>query len=138
MKLLPLFSAFILGLTGCSSGNSLSPGDNIQDANQIVEGGLYYSPTDDGRYSVSKVLVIDEFSFHVRLYANKFDAPPLDVKQEELSLGGFGSKEGFGIGHAPMAKEGFLSSNLYFIRQEKVLESELEGYKYYLEAMQQK
>lgn len=114
----------------------IKAGEQVVTPSQVVEGGLYYSPSEEDKFKVSKVLAIDDFSFHIRMYANKFDDPPLDVSSEELSLGGVDSPYGFGIGHAPMAKEGFLEEPTFFIRQESVSEEELEGYRYYLDAMQ--
>lgn len=115
----------------------IKAGDQIVDPSQVVEGGLYYWPSEEDTFSVSKVLVIDDFAFHIRIYANKFDDPPLHVSSPDLSLGGgLDSPHGFGIGHAPIAKEGFLGKPTFFIRQESVCEEELEGYRYYLDAMQ--
>ncbi|MBV6623497.1 MAG: hypothetical protein KI793_11270 [Rivularia sp. (in: Bacteria)] len=111
-------------------------GNRIVNSSEIVEGGLYYLPNKAGKFSVSKVLVIDDFTFHVRIYANKFDKPPLEVNSSELNLGSVDGSDGFGIGHAPIDKEGFLNELTFFIRQESVSEEELEGYKYYLDAMQ--
>jgi hypothetical protein len=39
------------------------------------------------------------------------------------------------IGHAPLAREGFLERHPKLISVEKVADSELEGYRYYLEAV---
>jgi len=97
---------------------------------------LYYSPSEDGKFQVCKILAVDELAFHIRIYANKFDQPPLDVSSSDLSLGGFESPHGFGIGHAPISKIGFLDEPTFFICQESVVEEELEGYRYYLEDMQ--
>ena len=114
----------------------IKAGEQVVEPSQVIEGGLYYYPSDGDKFGVSKVLVIDDFAFHIRIYANKFDTPPLDVSSPELSLGGLDSPDGLGIGHAPLAKEGFLGKPTFFICQEPVSEEELEGYRLYLEAMQ--
>ncbi len=102
---------------------------------EIVVGGLYYSEDEDGAYAVMKVLAVDDFAVHLRSYANKFTEPPVDLDPAVLTLGGIDSPGGFGIGHFPLAREGFFSGNPVFIKQVPVADDELEGYRLYLEAM---
>jgi hypothetical protein len=52
-------------------------------------------------------------------------------------LGGLGDPDGFGVGHAPVARKGWLASHV-FLRKEPVHDDELEGYKYYLGETQKK
>ena len=103
----------------------------------IVVGGLYASKSQDGSFRVSKVLAVDESAVHVRIYKNKFSGPPQNLDTSALSLGKVGDPDGFGIGHAPIAKEGWLASQV-FLKKEQVRDDELEGYRYYLEAMRKK
>ena len=98
------------------------------------EGGYYASKTDDGKYRVIKILVIDRDAYHVRMFANKFDAPPQESDLPSLTLGGLGSPVGFGVGHLPMSKNGFTEDKYLFIGDREVEESELDGYKTYLKA----
>ena len=100
----------------------------------IVVGGLYASKGDDGIFLVSKVLAVDETAVHVRIYRNKFPSLPQNLDSSVLSLGNLGDAEGFGIGHAPIAKEGWLAKHV-FLKKEPVREEELDGYKAYLDAM---
>jgi hypothetical protein len=100
----------------------------------IVVGGLYASKSKDGSFRVSKVLAVDESAVHVRIYKNKFPVLPQNLDTSALSLGKVGDPEGFGVGHAPMAKEGWLASQV-FLKKEQVRDEELEGYRYYLEEM---
>jgi hypothetical protein len=100
----------------------------------IVVGGLYASKSDDGTYLVSKVLAVDDTAVHVRIYKNKFQTLPKNLDSSTLSLGKLGDADGFGIGHAPIAKEGWLDQHV-FMQKEPVKEDELDGYKYYLEEM---
>ena len=109
-------------------------GDVSQD---IVVGGLYASRDEDGIFRVSKVLAVDDSAVHVRIYKNKFKAIPENLDTSTLSLGGLGDPDGFGIGHAPLAKENWLASHV-FLKKEPVREDELEGYKYYLEQMKKR
>ncbi len=55
-------------LSGCSKPNS-----------QLVVGGLYATPNENGTYSVLKILKLDENGVHVRLYSNQFPTPPSKV-----------------------------------------------------------
>ena len=102
---------------------------------EIVVGGLYYSKNEDGTFTVMKVLAVDEFAVHLRSYANTFTEAPSDVDPAVLTLGSIDSPDGFGIGHFPLTKDGFLNDNPVFIKQVPVAEDELEGYRFYLEDM---
>jgi hypothetical protein len=104
---------------------------------EIVVGGLYASKSEDGTFRVSKVLAVDDSAVHVRIYENKFQNLPLNLDTSVLSLGGLGDPEGFGIGHAPIAKSGWLASRV-FLKKEPVRDEELDGYKYYLDEMRKK
>jgi hypothetical protein len=104
-------------------------GDGMSDARVPIVGGLYASRSDDGRYRVSKVLVVDEFAVHLRSYANQFKELPTGINSSQLSLGGFGSPDGIGIGHFPIAHEGFWLHNPLLIGQESVEVDELDGYR---------
>lgn len=133
MSLLKRFWFAILAVfCGCSA----DPQRPATNAREITVGGLYASRDDDGKYRISKVLVVDEFAVHLRSYANRFDTLPQDLDPAVLSLGGIGDPDGFGIGHFPLAKEGFWNDNPVLIKKTAVNEDELEGYKLYLEAME--
>ena len=82
-----------------------------------------------------KVLALDEQAVHLRSYANKFPEQPKDVDPAVLTLGGLNDPAGFGIGHFPVAREGFINEKRVLIKVLPVKEDELEGYKLYLEAM---
>ena len=115
-------------LSSCDSGSKRpapavmtdTPSDNV-----IRVGGLY-TYYYDSSYIVSKVLASDEFAIHLRTYSNKFAAKPTDLSSDTL---------GILIGHAPLDPKGFLSDHPQLIKIEPVKESELEGYKLYLDAM---
>ena len=105
------------------------------DKKSIQVGGLYATQDKDGSWRVMKVLAVDDFAVHLRSYANKFPEQPKDVDPAKLSLGGLKDPGGFGIGHFPLAKEGFFNDNPVLIKVMPVKDEELEGYKLYLEAM---
>lgn len=106
-----------------------------KDDTSIKVGGLYATQDKDGSWRVMKVLAVDEFAVHLRSYANEFPEQPKDVDPSELTLGGLNNPGGFGIGHFPVAKEGFFKDNPVLIKVVPVKEEELEGYRLYLEAM---
>lgn len=93
---------------------------------EVVEGGVYAFPEVDGGFTVGKVLVADEFAVHLRSYQESFKAVPTTIDTGKLVVF---------IGHAPLAREGFLKSQPKLITVEEVAESELEGYRMYLQVM---
>ncbi len=107
---------------------------NVDDPS-IRVGGLYTSQYDDGKWHVTKVLAFDGDVVHLRMYANTFPEQPRTLDPNKLTLGSVGGSESFGIGHAPIAKEGFLSEKRYLVMVTAVTDDELDGYRYYLDAM---
>lgn len=94
-----------------------------------VVGGLYGSRAEDGSFRVVKVLAADEEAVHVRIYANRFEAMPQNVSSTNISIGAAPGSSGFGIGHAPLSREGFLREERTLLATEQVREEELEGYR---------
>jgi hypothetical protein len=121
-----------VAVSGCSSEGSAPV---AKDDKSIKIGGLYATQDKDGSWRVMKVLAVDDFAVHLRSYANKFPEQPKDVDPAKLTLGGLNDPAGFGIGHFPMAKEGFFKDNPVLVKVIPVKEEELEGYKLYLDAM---
>src|SRR5262245_16383441 len=124
--------ATLMAVAGCSREGSAPVG---KDKKTIQVGGLYATQDKDGSWRVMKCLAMDEFAVHIRSYANKFPEQPKDIDPAKLTLGGLNDPAGFGIGHFPLAKEGFYTDNPVLIKVVPVQEEELEGYKLYLEAM---
>ena len=127
-----IWLALFTAASGCSKEGS---GPTLNDNNSMQVGGLYATQDEDGSWRVMKVLAVDEFAVHLRSYANKFSDQPKDIDPAELTLGGINAPGGFGIGHFPLAKEGFFKDNPILLKVVSVKEEELEGYKLYLEAM---
>jgi hypothetical protein len=98
-------------------------------AEDIVVGGLYATRGEDGSYRIVKVLVVDEYAVHLRSYATRFKELPTHVRSSELSMGGFGRPEGFGIGHFPLARDGFDCEERVLVGRESVADDELDGYR---------
>ena len=94
-----------------------------------VIGGLYGSRTSDGTYRIVKVIAVDDFAVHVRMYAERFPTLPVGISSAQLSLGSLGSAGGFGIGHAPLSRQGFLREARALLATEQVCDEELEGYR---------
>lgn len=81
----------------------------------------------DGDYQIAKVLATDQSIVHLRTYKNRFSSPPSRVDTAELSLGEFGDKDGFGIGHLPLSRSTFASWLPVRIQREPVTGEEMEG-----------
>jgi len=120
MKKIKLIVAAILAFISTACGTK----DATKTEDGLVVGGLYTSQNKDGSYGITKIIALDEFAVHVRMYSNTFDTKPNDVNSKDLNSF---------IGHAPMAKEGFLLDSPELLKVEKVAASELEGYKLYLQ-----
>src|SRR5688500_15560238 len=91
-------------------------------------GGLYLLKNKDSTFYFTKILVLDDFAVHLRTYSATFKTRPTDISSENHKIL---------IGHAPLDKDGFLLDNPELLKVEEVKESEVEGYKMYLEAMRQ-
>ena len=96
---------------------------NISD---LKVGGVYATKQKDGTFSISKILAIDDFSVHVRMYSNKFIEVPKDISTDSLMIL---------IGHSPLDKQGFLLDSPKLLKVEPVQKTELDGYKQYLKDM---
>lgn len=108
--------------------NSESELNSVTSNDQILQvGGLYVFKNSDSSYSISKILVLDSFAVHLRTYKEKFQSTP---KPEEINS----SNLHILIGHAPLDKKGFWVDNPQLLKVEQVNDSELEGYKMYIEA----
>lgn len=99
---------------------------SIDKTDDLKVGGLYLFQNEDKTYYLTKILVIDDFAVHVRTYSNNFKIKPTEINSDNLKIL---------IGHAPMDKNGFLIDKPELLKVETVKESELEGYKMYLEEM---
>lgn len=125
------FFGVMIFLISCTNQEETTNTDltNTETQTQAVElkaGGLYILKSVDSSYYVCKILVIDDFAIHLRTYHNKFAQKPIQINSNELDIL---------IGHSPLAKEGFLLDKPELLKIEEVKETELEGYKMYLEQM---
>jgi hypothetical protein len=114
----------ILSFFGCAS----EPG--------LKEGGIYATAGESGGYTVLKILKIDDHGVHIRLYSNVYESFPESIDESALYMAGVDRKpnEALGMGHAPISKQSFSTWGARFIQQSSVSDSELEGYKMWLEA----
>ena len=98
-------------------------------------GGIYSINSGSGDIGVTKVLVLDGETVHIRLYKNRFKQRPATVDPKELSLGSIHDGEGgFGIGHLPIRTAEFRSWQPQLIVEAEITEDELEGYRRWKEA----
>lgn len=119
---------FIFG--SCADHKSTSENDKedlTMQSNNLKVGGIYLLKNNDNTFYLTKILVLDDFAVHLRTYRDTFRTKPSDINTENLKIL---------IGHAPLDVNGFLVDNPELLKVEDVKESELEGYKMYLEAMQ--
>jgi len=119
MKRILLFALFasVFYIAGCK-----------EKTDSIRAGSLCTVEASQGKFGVIKVLVIDEQEVHIKIYKNKYSQRPNVIAPKELSMGSITDKEGFGIGHIPLDREGFDKSNPIVIGFEGVTKDELAGY----------
>ena len=94
------------------------------------EGGLYSVESEDGGYSVAKILKLDTEGVHIRLFSNQFPTRPSDVDTSKLYMAGINHKpdEQLGIGHLPLSRASFQNWKPVQIKVVSVNADELEGY----------
>ena len=100
-----------------------------------VEGGIYYTRSERGDFTVLKVLKVDDRGVHVRLYSNRFPEPPTHIDESTLYIAGLDRRpdEELGMGHLPLLKQSFAGWRAKFIQKSKVSEEELDGYRIWQE-----
>ncbi len=107
---------------GCSKEEKI-----VKESGQTIKvGGIYATLDEDGSWAIARVLALDEHAVHLRFYTDRFNDQPKDVDLAKLKCF---------IGHAPLAREGFEKEKRVLIKVVPVAEEELQGYRYYLEAM---
>ncbi|BDS07382.1 hypothetical protein NT6N_24220 [Oceaniferula spumae] len=117
---------------GCGKKTNNENGRMKIDVTDV--GALCTVNSGDGDYGVIKVLARDDQTIHIRLYMNKWSERPSSVESSELSLGSINDPGGFGIGHLPISISEYKSWAPVVIRQEDVLDDELEGYNMWKDA----
>jgi hypothetical protein len=125
MNKILLFSLFILMIViiySCSNQRK-----------KLKAGAICTIDDGDGKFGVVKILVIDDEIAHIRIYKNKYDKRPVSIDLKTLSLGSINDKDGFGIGHTPLARKGFEDWKPVIITYEEVNKEELEGYEIWKE-----
>lgn len=98
----------------------------MSDTSSIRVGGIYAMRNADGSWKVQRVLALDEYSVHLLIYDDRFVEPPNDVDLARLN---------WFIGHIPLAREAFERENRILVKVIPVAEDELDGYRYYVAAM---
>ncbi len=102
---------------------------------QFNAGDLLSVVADDGLFGIVKVLALDSQGIHIRLYQQRFAQRPLAVEPESLTLGSlFASDAPFSIGHIPLSHAAFRGWQARQVAPGTVADSELEGYRGWLEA----
>jgi len=129
-----LIILMLVSILGC---NSQTADVADSDVNRIVIGGLYATKWDDGSFRIVKVLALDQHAAHLRLYAETFDEFPNNASSDQLTLGNALDGGPVGMGHFPIQIAGFFNEDRKFIKEEEVMESELKGYRLYLQSINQ-
>jgi len=93
----------------------------------MEEGDLCSVRSGEGRYSVAKILKLEEGVTHVRVYAKTYEERPTEVPDEDLYLGTVFDDD-LGLGHLPLDAEAFEGWEPHVIRHTDVEAEELEGY----------
>ena len=86
----------------------------------LVEGGLYAQRTGWFRWTMLKILKIEDDVIHVRTYGNRFWRRPSIAALVNLD---------WSIGHMPFAKSAVENWHLDHITTQSVSDDELEGYR---------
>ena len=131
MKFLHTFSVQVPAQT--------TPAD-IEDPH-LVSGALYSIPGSlPNSFQVIKVLAVDDFGVHVRLYGNSFARRPTTVAPELLDTSPFisiapedaGQEWPLSVGHLPLQAATFIGMRPIYIAHEDVIPDELEEYNEWL------
>ncbi len=113
-----------------------TPAD-IEDAH-LSPGALYSIPGSLPRtYQVIKVLAVDEFGVHVRLYGNAFTHRPAAVAPDLLDTSPFismasedaGREWPLSVGHLPLQAATFVGMRPVYIARQDVTPDELDEYR---------
>lgn len=91
---------------------------------------------ESGRYSVLKILKLDPYGVHVRIYSNQFEQHPSKLDETTLYMAGMDRKpnESLGMGHVPIRRASFASWGARFIKIVPVEQEELGGYQMWKDA----
>lgn len=88
---------------------------------------------DDDQYAIGKLLVVERKGVHLRLYADRWDAPPDRINPWTLRLDRFDAPS-MSYGHMPLSRRAFAGMGAVFHRLAMRSTSELEGYEMWREA----
>ena len=105
-------------------------------AGQWIEGGLYVTPQENGNFVPLKILKVDSYGVHVRIYSNVYPTPPALIDETTLYMAGVDKREEepLGMGHLPISSESFSGWDAKFVQKSSVAAEELDGYQMWLEA----
>ncbi|CAF1056864.1 unnamed protein product [Adineta ricciae] len=95
----------------------------------LQDGDICTVENGDGKFSVVKILVMNDEKVHVRLYAHTYDQRPADITSDMLTVSSIAEKsDDFGVGHLPLSQEGFDSWKPIAVKHEEVTRDDLSGY----------
>ncbi len=96
-------------------------------------GDLLSVLAEDGQFGVMKVLAVDDYGIHVRLYTQRFSERPQHSDPHDLSImpASLEHLNPFSFGHMPFRHSSFDSWEPQLLGSEPVSEEELAGYRYW-------
>ncbi len=125
--------------------NNLPAQTNVSDIDDpnLAPGALYsIRGSEADTFQVVKVLALDDFGVHVRLYGNAFTHRPTVVAPDLLDTAPFfsqspedaGREWPLSVGHLPLLAATFISMRPVFITRAEPVPGELEDYNEWKEA----
>lgn len=103
------------------------------EALQLTPGSLHVL-RENRAYHVAKILATDDHGVHIRIYSNRWQAPPRSIEPSSLVLGAENAEQDPGMGHLPFTKRAFLTQGPVFLQEGTVTEEELDGFRMWEEA----
>ncbi|CAF0959257.1 unnamed protein product [Adineta ricciae] len=95
----------------------------------LQDGDICTVENGDGKFSVVKILVMNDEKVHVRLYDHTYDQRPVDIKSSMLTTSSIAEENNdFGVGHLLISQEGFDNWKPIAVKREEVTQDDLSGY----------
>lgn len=113
------------------------------DDPHLIAGAYYSVPgSTAGTYQVLKVLALDDYGVHVRLYGNAFAHRPATIAPELLETAPFfsltpedaGQEWPLSVGHLPLLVRTFIGMRPLYITHADITPDELDDYREWKEA----
>ena len=95
----------------------------------LQDGDICTVENGDGKFSVVKILAMNDEKVHVRLYDHTYDQRPVNIESSMLTVSSATEESNdFGVGHLPLSQEGFDGWKPIAVKHEEVTQDDLSGY----------